>query len=126
MINTVDSINLQHELDTLTGYWKPKVIGRVNNHLIKVAKLKGAFVWHAHEHEDEMFTVVSGTLRIELESRTIVLNAGEFCVIPKQMRHRPIAEEECAVMLIETDTTLHTGAETSSLTVSIEEQLYPA
>ncbi|MCO7515791.1 cupin domain-containing protein [Pseudomonas guariconensis] len=125
MTNTVTNIDPQRELEAITEYWKPRVIGRVNNQFIKIAKLKGEFVWHAHEHEDEMFSVIYGTLRIQLEDRTIVLNAGEFCVIPKQVQHKPIAEEECAVMLIETDTTLHTGGERSSRTVSIEEQLYP-
>ncbi|MCG3645072.1 cupin domain-containing protein [Pseudomonas putida] len=126
MINTLDSINLRNELDTLTEYWKPRVLSRVNNQFVKIAKLKGEFVWHAHEHEDEMFSVIYGTLCIQLEDRTIVLNAGEFCIIPKRVRHKPIAEDECAVMLIETDTTLHTGGEHSPLTVSIDDQLYPA
>ncbi|MDX3743932.1 cupin domain-containing protein [Pseudomonas sp. YQ_5] len=126
MINTLDSINLRNELDTLTEYWKPRVLSRVNNQFVKIAKLKGEFVWHAHEHEDEMFSVIYGTLCIQLEDRTIVLNAGEFCIIPKRVRHKPIAEDECAVMLIETDTTLHTGGERSPLTVSIDDQLYPA
>ncbi|TRO39349.1 cupin domain-containing protein [Pseudomonas putida] len=125
MINTLDSINLRNELDALREYWKPRVLGRLNNQFVKIAKLKGEFVWHAHEHEDEMFSVIYGTLRIQLEDRTIVLNAGEFCVIPKQMRHKPIAEDECAVMIIETDTTLHTGGVHSPLTVSIDDQLYP-
>ena len=126
MINPLHSISLRNELDTLTEYWKPRVLGRVNSQFVKIAKLKGEFVWHAHEHEDEMFSVIYGTLCIQLEDRTIVLNAGEFCIIPKRVRHKPIAEDECAVMLIETDTTLHTGGERSPLTVSIDDQLYPA
>ena len=93
MINTLDSINLRNELDTLTEYWKPRVLGRVNNQFVKIAKLKGEFVWHAHEHEDEMFSVIYGTLCIQLEDLTIVLNAGEFCIIPKRVLHKPIAED---------------------------------
>ena len=92
MINPLHSISLRNELDTLTEYWKPRVLGRVNSQFVKIAKLKGELVWHAHEHEDEMFSVIYGTLRIQLEDRTIVLHAGEFCVIPKQIRHKPIAE----------------------------------
>ncbi|MDF0731785.1 cupin domain-containing protein [Pseudomonas entomophila] len=123
MTHTNTTISLQQALEGITEHWKPRVVGRVNNQFIKVAKLKGEFVWHAHEHEDEMFMVISGRLQILLEDRTVHLQAGEFCVIPRQALHKPIAHEECAVMLIETDTTLHTGGEISSRTVSISEQL---
>lgn len=121
----VTGINIQQELDRVKEFWKPLVVGRVNNQLIKVAKLSGEFVWHAHQHEDEMFMVVDGLLRIQLEGQELVLKAGDFCVIPRAVRHCPIAEGVCCVMLIEPDTTLHTGGVISKLTVSVSEQMQP-
>lgn len=117
------SINIEAALENVTQYWSPQIIGRVNDQYIKVAKLKGELLWHAHADEDEMFMVVYGTLKIQLEDRDVILKAGEFCVIPKQVRHNPVAEEECGIVLIETVTTLHTGDEITPRTVPIEAQL---
>lgn len=123
MIIGSSTINIEAALEKVTQYWSPQIIGRVNDQYIKVAKLKGELLWHAHADEDEMFMVVYGTLKIQLEDKDLVLNAGEFCVIPKQVRHNPVAEEECGIVLIETVTTLHTGDEISSRSVPIEVQL---
>lgn len=107
----------------MTEYWSPKVIGRVNDQYVKIAKLKGEFVWHAHEAEDELFLVVRGQLRIQLEDGEVQLGPGQFVVVPKGVRHNPVAEEECWIMLIETVSTQHTGEVVTPRTRSIADQL---
>lgn len=109
--------------ERVTDYWSPKVVGRVNDQYVKVAKLKGEFVWHAHEAEDELFLVVRGRLRIEFEEGPVELGEGEFLVVPRGVRHNPVADEECWVALIETVSTRHTGEVADARTRSIEEQL---
>ncbi|BBE23812.1 hypothetical protein MN0502_26950 [Arthrobacter sp. MN05-02] len=102
------------------------MVGRVNDQYVKVARLSGEFVWHAHDDEDEMFLVVAGRLRLQLEGREdVVLAAGEFFVVPKGVRHNPVAEPEAHVVLIETVTTAHTGDVVVPRTVSIDQQLSP-
>ena len=115
--------NFQHELESVTEFWSPKVIGQVNNQYIKVAKLKGEFVWHNHEDEDELFHVVKGQLIIQFEDDEIELNEGDFYVIPKGVMHNPIAKEECWIVLIETVSTKHTGEVETPLTKTIAQQL---
>lgn len=110
-------------LEGVTDYWSPKVVGRVNDQYVKVAKLKGEFVWHAHEAEDELFLVLRGRLRVELEDGPVELGEGEFLTVPRGVRHNPVAEEECWVALIETVSTKHTGEVVSERTRTIEEQL---
>ncbi|WP_230199076.1 cupin domain-containing protein [Risungbinella massiliensis] len=122
-MKSINGINFVNELSKVKEYWSPKVIGQVNNQYIKVAKLKGQFLWHKHDHEDEMFFVVYGTLRIELQDGVVTLEEGEFFVVPKNTMHNPIADEECGIVLIETESTLHTGNVDSPLTKTIEEQL---
>ena len=108
---------------TLTELWSPRVIAELDDSFIKVAKLQGTFTWHAHEDEDELFYILKGSLRIELDDRTVVLHEGDAFVVPKGVRHNPIADEECHVMLIERKSTLHTGNEVTAQTRSVEEQL---
>jgi mannose-6-phosphate isomerase-like protein (cupin superfamily) len=118
--------NFAAELEKVADYWTPKVVGEVNDHYVKVAKLKGEFVWHAHENEDELFFIVYGTLRIQLEGRDeVVLNQGEFLTVPKGVRHNPVADEEVGVVLIETKSTLHTGDVVTDRSVAVEDQLRP-
>ncbi|AHI67040.1 cupin domain-containing protein [Burkholderia thailandensis] len=117
-------INFEAALRDVTEYWSPRVVGRVNDQYVKVAKLKGEFTWHKHAGEDEMFYVVYGSLRIQFEGRAdVVLNAGDFCIVPKNTMHNPVAEAECGIALIETVTTLHTGDTPSPLAKSIDAQL---
>jgi len=116
-------VNLEQSFDQVNDYWSPKVIGRVNDQYVKIAKVKGEFTWHNHKDEDELFLVVRGHLRIQLEGEEIELNAGEMYIVPKGVMHNPIADEECWVMLVETVTTKHTGEVESTLTKSIAEQL---
>jgi len=116
-------INIDSQFDGVTEYWSPKVIGRVNDEYVKIAKLKGEFVWHTHDAEDELFLVIRGQLRIQLEDGEVALGPGQFVVVPHGVRHNPVAAEECWVMLVETVTTRHTGDVVTSRTRSIAEQL---
>ena len=111
--------------DSLTELWSPRVVAEVDDAYVKVAKVKGKLTWHAHDHEDELFFILKGRLRIELESGTVELREGEVFVVPKGVRHNPVADEECHVMLIERKTTLHTGSEVTPMTRSVQEQLRP-
>lgn len=107
----------------LQEYWSPRVIAEVDDSYVKVAKLKGTLAWHSHEDEDEFFYVLSGRLRIELEDGEVTLESGESFVVPKRVRHNPVAEEECLIMLIEKKSTRHTGDVVTEKTRSIEDQL---
>ena len=109
----------------LTEHWSPRVIGEVDDAYIKVAKVKGTLAWHSHEHEDELFLVLGGRLRIEMEDRTVELGQGEMFIVPKGVRHNPVADDECEIMLIERKSTLHTGDVVIEGTRSVEEQLRP-
>ena len=92
---------------------------------MKVAKLQGSLAWHSHDNEDELFFILKGSLRIEMEDRAVELREGDAFVVPKGVRHHPVAEDECHVMLIERKSTLHTGTEVTDKTRSIAEQLRP-
>lgn len=123
-MTVMEASNIRAELDRVTEHWTPRVIGRVNDQYIKVAKLLGEFVWHAHDEEDELFLVVTGDLRIQLEGdRDVRIGPGEFFVVPRGVRHNPIAEQEVEIVLIETVTTAHTGNVVDERTVAIEEQV---
>ncbi len=118
------SVDIRSELDRVTRHWTPRVIGRVNDQYVKVAKLQGEFVWHAHDAEDELFLIVYGTLRIQLEGdQEVVLEPGQFFVVPAGVRHNPIADEEVGIVLIETVTTSHTGSTVTDRSVPVEQQL---
>lgn len=108
---------------SLDEYWSPKILAEVDEHFVKVAKVKGEFTWHAHDNEDELFYILKGNLKIELEDSTVELGEGDMFVIPKGVRHNPVAEEECHVMLIERKSTEHTGGIVTDQTRSIEDQL---
>jgi len=109
----------------LTELWSPRVVAAVDDSYVKVAKVQGSLTWHSHEHEDELFYVLKGSLRIEMDEATVILREGDAFVVPKGVRHNPIAEEECHLMLIERKTTSHTGSEMTDRTRSIAEQLRP-
>ncbi len=108
----------------LTDYWSPRVVGEVDDSYIKVAKVRGSLCWHSHDNEDELFLILQGHLRIELEDAPAVeLDEGEMFVVPKGVRHNPVAEQECLLMLIERKSTLHTGDVMTERTRSLAEQL---
>jgi mannose-6-phosphate isomerase-like protein (cupin superfamily) len=118
-----NSCNPLHIAENLSQYWFPKVIAEVDDNYVKVAKLKGSFVWHNHQEQDELFLILKGTLVIEYENTKVELNAGDLHVVPRGAMHNPIAEEECLVMLIEHKETAHTGDTEASASRSIQEQL---
>lgn len=107
----------------LPELWSPRVIATLDDNYVKVARVQGTFGWHSHDDEDELFVVLSGSLRIEMEERTVNLDAGDAFVVPKGVRHNPSADAECCVMVIEKRSTKHTGNEITSRTRTIEEQL---
>lgn len=109
----------------LTELWSPRVVAEVDDAHIKVAKVHGSLAWHSHDNEDELFLVLKGHLRIEMESGSVELNEGDMFVVPKGVRHNPVAESECHIMLIERKSTLHTGDVVTESTRSLVEQLRP-
>lgn len=105
----MSKINIAEKLSLFNDHWNPRIIGALNGQHVKLAKVKGEFVWHHHEHEDELFYVLKGELRMEFRDRTEVLRAGEMIIVPRGTEHRPVAEQEVHLMLFEPATTLNTG-----------------
>ncbi len=105
----IEKVTLSEKFSLIQDYWNPRIAGRINDFAVKLVKLQGEFVWHHHEAEDELFLVVKGTLRIELRDGVLILNEGEFAIIPHGVEHRPVAEQEVQVLLLEPATTLNTG-----------------
>lgn len=116
-------VNLYRALDGVTEHWFPRVLARVNDHFLKVAKVQGELTWHAHDDQDELFMVLRGRLRIQLEDREVLLEEGDVWVVPAGLRHNPVAEDECWIALVEPVETEHTGGEPSPLSRTIDEQL---
>lgn len=114
----IKKINLNEKFALFSEHWSPKIVGELNQQQVKIAKLKGEFVSHKHDHEDELFMVIHGQLFIELENETVELNEGEFVIIPKGVQHKPFAPEEVKVLLFEPATTLNTGEVTNHLTAA--------
>ena len=109
-------INLKEKFDLFTEQWSPKIIGQLNGQDVKLAKLEGEFVWHAHANEDELFLVIKGSLIIEFRDKLITLNEGEMLIIPKGVEHKPIANDEVWVLLFEPSNIKHTGEVQHELT----------
>jgi mannose-6-phosphate isomerase-like protein (cupin superfamily) len=109
-------INLEDKLSKFSEHWSPKVIAEMNDYQFKLVKIEGEFVWHDHPDTDEVFIVIEGTMQIEFEDRTIELSEGEMLVVPKGVRHKPYAEEECKVMLVEPRGVVNTGDTGDELT----------
>ena len=105
----MEKILVNEKFKLFSDYWSPKIIEDFNENYIKLAKLKGEFVWHHHEHEDEVFIIIKGELEIQFRDRSVVLKEGEILVIPKGVEHKPVAKQEVHVMLIEPKTVLNTG-----------------
>lgn len=102
-------VDLKEKFSQFSDHWSPKIVGELNGQLVKLAKLKGEFVWHHHENEDELFMVMKGELTIKFRDKDIQLNEGQFFIIPRGIEHMPVAKEECHVMLFEPNTVLNTG-----------------
>jgi len=112
----MDKVNLQQKFSLFSERWSPKIVGELNGQHVKLAKLKGEFVWHKHDEEDELFFVVKGSFKMEYRDRTVEVNENEFLIVPKGVEHKPVAEEEVWVMLFEPTSTLNTGDAKSDLT----------
>jgi mannose-6-phosphate isomerase-like protein (cupin superfamily) len=110
---------------SLKEFWSPQVIGEVDDAYVKVARVSGTLAWHSHEDEDELFYILKGRLRLEMEHETVELDEGEMFIVPKGVRHNPVADAECHVLLIERKTTKHTGDVVTEKTRSVAEQLRP-
>ncbi|HRX09290.1 MAG TPA: cupin domain-containing protein [Candidatus Limiplasma sp.] len=119
----MDKISLQDKFSLFSEQWSPKIIGEINDSMVKIAKLQGEFLWHAHENEDEMFYVYQGELTVKLRDRDLVLRAGECVIIPRGVEHMPVAREEAWVMMIEPKGTLNTGNAQSDRTVQEPDRL---
>lgn len=113
-------MNLRSKLERIDEYWKPKIVAELNDSYVKLVKLKGEFVWHHHEGEDELFHVLKGNLRIDLPDGPIHLREGELAVIPRGVEHRPVADEEVHVLLLEPKSTVNTGQVRGDRTVDAE------
>lgn len=113
----VEKVSVAEKFERFTDYWSPKIIGELNDFYVKAVKLKGEFVWHHHETEDELFFVVKGRLVIKLRDGEIRLEPGDFVVIPHMVEHLPIADEEVQVLLLEPKTTVNTGTTANERTV---------
>ena len=113
----MNKVNLGEKFALFDEYWSPRIAGELNGQQVKLAKLKGEFVWHHHEAEDELFLVVKGSLTIQLPDEDVVLREGEFLIIPRGIEHKPVAEQEAHVLLFEPKSTLNTGNVRSEHTI---------
>ncbi|MGD2135101.1 MAG: cupin domain-containing protein [Gemmatimonadales bacterium] len=119
----VTPLNLEEKLAQFDDPWHPRIIGELNGQHVKLAKLRGAFVWHHHEHEDEFFLVLAGRLLLHFRDRTVTLEPGECCIVPRGVEHKPEAPEKAHVLLFEPVGTLNTGNVRSERTVDAPEHL---
>ncbi|MEP6619654.1 MAG: cupin domain-containing protein [bacterium] len=114
---------LADKLALFSEHWQPRIIGELNGQQVKLAKFQGAFDWHHHEHEDELFLVLRGTFRMELRDQSVALSEGDMFIVPRGVEHRPVADEECSVMLFEPASTLNTGNVRTDRTIDQLERL---
>jgi mannose-6-phosphate isomerase-like protein (cupin superfamily) len=119
----MQSVNLADKFGKFRDYWNPRVIGELNDCHVKAVKLKGEFVWHHHDHEDELFLVVKGMLRMRFRDGDALVREGEFIIVPRGVEHMPVADEEVHVLLLEPKTTLNTGNIENERTVRELERL---
>jgi mannose-6-phosphate isomerase-like protein (cupin superfamily) len=112
----IGAINLSEKLASFDDQWSPKIIAQMNDYHLKLAKIQGEFVWHSHPETDEVFLVIAGEMEIQLGDGKVALRAGEMCVVPKGMQHKPVAHEECHIMLVEPAGTINTGDAGGELT----------
>jgi len=119
----MNKINLANKFSMFTDYWNPRVVGELNGQHVKLAKLKGEFIWHKHDEEDELFLVIKGTLKMEFRDKVVALNEGEFLIVPKGVEHKPVADEEVSVLLFEPASTLNTGNVQNDRTKNVLETL---
>lgn len=122
MTQSISKVNLDQKLSLFSDYFNPRIVGELNNQHVKLVKFQGEFVWHKHDHEDELFLVIHGSFTMELRDQSIELYPGEMLVVPRGVEHRPVAEHEVSVLLFEPATTLNTGDASSELTKVVLEK----
>ena len=120
MNTKIEVVNISQKFELFTEHWHPKVVGELNDNYVKLAKLKGEFVWHRHENEDELFWVINGTLVVKLRDQDITIQPGQFVIVPKGVEHLPVAAEEVEVVLLEPKSTVNTGNVENDRTVQAE------
>ena len=119
----MNKVNLSEKLALFSEHWSPKVVGELNGQHVKLAKLQGEFDWHHHENEDELFLVLHGALEIHLRDQVVHLTEGEFFIVPKGAEHKPVAEQEAHILLLEPASTLNTGNLRNDRTVDTLDRL---
>ena len=119
----MNTVNIAEKLSLFNDHWSPHIVGELNGQQVKLAKLKGEFIWHSHENEDEMFLVIKGLLQMKFRDRDEIIRPGEFIIVPRGVEHCPVAEEEVEVMLFEPASTVNTGEERNDRTVTDLKQL---
>lgn len=119
----MDTVNLSKKLSRIADYWRPAIVGELNGQHVKLVKLKGEFLWHHHDEEDELFLVLAGRLRMRFRDREVAVEPGEFIIVPRGVEHLPIADEEVHVLLFEPASTLNTGNVRNERTVERLERL---
>ena len=112
----MDKINIEEKLSLFHDYWNPRIVGELNGQHVKLAKLKGEFLCHKHDNEDEMFYVLKGVLKMEFREKTVEIKENEFLIVPKGVEHKPVADEEVSLLLFEPASTLNTGDTKNELT----------
>ena len=116
IITKSKKINIKQKFSKFSEYWSPKVLAEMNDYEFKIARIKGEFIWHNHTETDEVFIVIEGSMKILLKGETIHLSKGDLYVVPKGIYHKPVAEKECKIMLVELKGTKNTGSETNKFT----------
>ena len=114
----IEKVNLADKFSLFHDHWSPKIVGQINDFHVKLVKLKGEFVWHHHDNEDELFYVVRGEFRMDFRDRSVAVREGEFIVVPRGVEHRPVAERECSILLFEPASTVNTGSAGGDRTVA--------
>jgi mannose-6-phosphate isomerase-like protein (cupin superfamily) len=118
----MDKVNIKEKLNTITDYWKPIIVGELNKQQVRLVKIKGEFVMHKHDHEDELFLVIKGSFKMDYGDKIVNINEGEFIIIPRGVKHKPIADKETHLLLFEPETVLNTGDVQNELTVESPEK----
>jgi mannose-6-phosphate isomerase-like protein (cupin superfamily) len=116
----MDVVNIAQKFNLIHDYWHPRIVGELNDSYIKLVKLKGEFIWHKHDIEDELFLVFKGSLRILLRDQELIISEGEFAIIPHGVEHKPVADEEVHVILLEPQSTVNTGDAQSDRTIKAD------
>lgn len=119
----MEKVNLAEKLSAFSDYFNPRIVGELNGQQVKLVKFRGEFIWHHHDHEDELFYVVKGSFDMQMRDKTITVNAGEFLIMPHGVEHKPVASEEVEILLFEPATTLNTGNVENEMTVKKLEKI---